>query len=282
MICLRAATAALTIALITTLPAGPAAQSRVFDQTVPLASGGRLAVESNKGSLQLTGWDRDEVEIHVRIEPPQNVSADYARRAVEATRIEVSGGGQSVRIEPDYSDVPYREDRWNDNSRSIPFVHFEIRAPRQIRLVAESDRGLATIGGFEGDLDIEVDRGDANLSDLSGRITVDIDRGDHSRFSDISGSLDLEFDRTDVTMRNITIDGDSLIEIDRGEIEIALPADQALTIVTDLSRRAEFDSDFPITMESMDGSDFRGTINGGGPELSIESDRGRVRLRSIR
>lgn len=47
----------------------------------------------------------------MRIEPPQNVSADYAQRAVEATRIEVSGGGQSVRIEPDYSDVPYREDR---------------------------------------------------------------------------------------------------------------------------------------------------------------------------
>ena len=282
MICLRAVTAALTIALITTLPAGPSAQSRVFDQTVPLASAGRLAVESNKGSLQLTGWDRDEVEIHVRIEPPENVSADYARRAVEATHIEVSGGGQSVRIEPDYSDVPYREDRWNDNSRSIPFVHFEISAPRQIRLVVESDRGLATIRGFEGDLDIEVDRGDANLSDLNGRITVDIDRGDHSRFSDISGSLDLEFDRTDVTMRNVTIDGDSLIEIDRGEIEIALPADQALTIVTDLSRRAEFDSDFPVTMESMDGRDFRGTINGGGPELSIKSDRGRVRLRSIR
>ena len=128
MICLRAVTAALTIALITTLPAGPSAQSRVFDQTVPLASGGRLAVESNKGSLQLTGWDRDEVEIHVRIEPPQNVSADYARRAVEATRIKVSGGGQSVRIEPDYSDVPYREDRWNDNSRSIPFV--PLRDPR--------------------------------------------------------------------------------------------------------------------------------------------------------
>ncbi len=281
MICLRAATTALTIALITTLPAGPSAQSRVFDQTVPLASGGRLAVESNKGSLQLTGWDRDEVEIHVRIEPPENVSADYARRAVEATQIEVSGGGQSVRIEPDYSDVPYREDRWNDNSRSIPFVHFVIRAPRQIRLVVESDRGPATIRGFEGNLDIETDRGDADLSDLSGRITVEIDRGDHSRFSDISGSLDLEFDRTDVTMRNITIDGDSLIEIDRGEIEIALPADQALTIITDLSRRAEFDSDFPVTMESMDGRDFRGTINGGGPELSIESDRGRVRLRSI-
>ena len=201
---------------------------------------------------------------------------------MEATRIEVSAGGQSVRIETDYSDVPYREDRWNDNSRSIPFVHYEIRAPRQIRLVVESDRGLATIRGFEGDLDIEVDRGDANLSDLSGRITVEIDRGDHSRFSDISGSLDLEFDRTDVTMRNITIDGDSLIEIDRGEIEITLPADQALTIVTDLSRRSEFESDFPITMESMDGRDFRGTINGGGPELSIESDRGRVRLRSIR
>ncbi|MDP7294385.1 MAG: hypothetical protein QGG24_03600 [Vicinamibacterales bacterium] len=48
-----------------------------------------------------------------------------------------------------------------------------------------------------------------------------------------------------------------------------------------MSRRAEFESDFPMTMQSMDGRDFRGTINGGGPELLIESDRGRVRLRSI-
>jgi hypothetical protein len=146
-----------------------------------LDSGGRLSIEASKGSLQLTAWDREEVEVHARIEAPQNVSADYARRAVEATRIDVSGSGSSVRIEPDYSDVPYRGDRWNDNSRSIPFIHFEISAPRRIQLVAESDRGPATISGFEGDLDIETDRGEAMLRDLSGRIQIVIDRGDSSR-----------------------------------------------------------------------------------------------------
>ena len=277
MIQLRVA-AALAVALM--LPAGAFAQERVFDQTVPLAPGGRLSVDSSKGSLQLTGWDREEVEVHARIEAPHNVSDDYARRAVEATRIEVTGSGQSVRIEPDYSDVPNREDRWNDNSRSIPFIHFEIRAPRNVRLVAESDRGPATISGFDGELDIETDRGVASLSDLGGRIDVEIDRGDQSRFANITGSFDLEVDRTDITMRNVTIEGDSRVEIDRGDLEIDLPADQALTILADMSRRAEFESDFPVTMESMDGRDFRGTINGGGPELSIESDRGRVSLRS--
>ena len=277
MIQLRVA-AALAVALM--LPAGAFAQERVFDQTVPLAPGGRLSVDSSKGSLQLTGWDREEVEVHARIEAPHNVSDDYARRAVEATRIEVTGSGQSVRIEPDYSDVPNREDRWNDNSRSIPFIHFEIRAPRNVRLVAESDRGPATISGFDGELDIETDRGVASLSDLGGRIDVEIDRGDQSRFANITGSFDLEVDRTDITMRNVTIEGDSRVEIDRGDLEIDLPADQALTILADMSRRAEFESNFPVTMESMDGRDFRGTINGGGPELSIESDRGRVSLRS--
>ena len=145
------------------LPIGAAAQSRVFEQTVSLESGGRLSVESGKGSLQITSWDREEVEIHARIEAPRNVSADYARRAVEATQIEVRGGGSSVSIEPDYSDVPYRGDRWNDNSRSVPFIHFEIRAPRRPRLIVESDRGPTTISGFEGDMDIETDRGEAIL-----------------------------------------------------------------------------------------------------------------------
>ena len=83
-------------------------------------------------------------------------------------------------------------------------------------------------------------------------------------------------------MRNVTINDDSRIELDRGDLEIDLPADQGLTIIADMLRRAEFESDFPVTMQSMDGRDFRGTINGGGPELLIESDRGRVRLRSMR
>ncbi|HJO37778.1 MAG: hypothetical protein QGF21_02375 [Vicinamibacterales bacterium] len=69
--------------------------------------------------------------------------------------------------------------------------------------------------------------------------------------------------------------------MDRGDLEIDLAGDQGLTLIADMSRRAEFESDFPMTMQSMDGRDFRGTINGGGPELLIESDRGRVRLRSI-
>ena len=264
------------------LPIGAAAQSRVFEQTVSLESGGRLSVESGKGSLQITSWDREEVEIHARIEAPRNVSADYARRAVEATQIEVRGGGSSVSIEPDYSDVPYRGDRWNDNSRSVPFIHFEIRAPRRPRLIVESDRGPTTISGFEGDMDIETDRGEAILRDLSGRVQLVIDRGEHSRIEGLTGSIDLESDRADITMRNVTINDDSRIELDRGDLEIDLPADQGLTIIADMSRRAEFESDFPVTMQSMDGRDFRGTINGGGPELLIESDRGRVRLRSMR
>lgn len=254
-------------------------QSKEFEQTVDLAAGGRFRLEGSKGDIEVIAWDQPRVEVKARIEAPRDVSADYARRAVEATTVDVRVSDGSVSIRSNYDDVPYRERSWGGQSRSVPFVHYQIRAPQQIDMRVEADRGDTHIEGFDGTIDLETDRGTLEAAQLSGDVRIEVDRGDRSRLSSIHGSLDLEADRTDVTIRDLRLDGDSRLDVDRGDIELEVPPTQAISLYADMSRRANFESDFDITLRRRSSRVLEGTINGGGPELMIDADRSTIRLR---
>ena len=280
--------------LVAVSAASAAAQERTFEHTMELQAGSRLALEADRGSVRLTSWDRAEAEIVARIEPPGDVDADYARQAVEGTSIEVRGNRRSVRIRTDYGGVPRRAGLFG--GRRTPRVHYEIRAPRQLDLDLEIDRAPTTLEGFEGRLLLDLDRSDLDVRDLAGTVTLELDRGtlqaaglagsiaiDLDRAGEVlldglRGDLQLDADRTSVMLRDLAIENDSAVETDRGDLDIALAADGAVTIDAATTRRSGFSSDVPGTFESQ-GGDFRGDVNGGGPVLRIEADRGAVRVR---
>lgn len=267
----------LTVALA--LPAALAAQTRTFDRTLDLDAGASLTLVSEKGSVTLTSWDQERVEIHARIEAPDDVGADYAREAVDATEIRVTGDRRALRIAPDYDKVPYERRWFSGGSRTVPPIHFEIKAPRRLDLRLDLDRSETRLAGFEGRIEIVSDRGDIDASDLTGSLTLEVDRGDRVRLTGLSGSFDIEADRSDVRVAVSRLEDDSRVEIDRGGVEVSVAASQGLDLRADIERRADFDSEFPVTMRGPIGDRFEGSINGGGPRLTIYSDRAPVRLR---
>ncbi len=274
-----------------------AAQERTFRHTMELQVGSRLALEADRGSVRLTSWDRPEAEIVARIEPPGGVDADYARQAVEGTAIEVRGNRRSVRIRTDYRGVP-RLGRLFGGPR-LPRVHYEIRAPRQLDLDLRIDRAATTLEGFEGRLLLELDRSDLDARDIGGAVMLELDRGT-LQGSDLAGSfaivldrsgqvvldgvrgdLQLDADRTDVTLRDLAIENHSLLELDRGDLDVELVPGLAVTLDVDGTRRSGLSIDLGGSVERVESRDggFQGSVNGGGPVLRIESDRGAVRVR---
>ena len=113
----------LVIGLSVGCVAMASAQDRTFEHTMELQPGARLALEADRGSVVLQSWDRPTAEILARIEPPADVDADYAQRAVEGTAIEVRGNRRSVRIRTDYDGVP---GRGLFRNRRLPRVQYEI------------------------------------------------------------------------------------------------------------------------------------------------------------
>jgi hypothetical protein len=262
--------------------ANAAAQTREFSRTVDLESGGALRIVGTKGSMRIVSWDQPKVEVRARIERPDGVDEDYAARAVEATDIAVTGDRTSVSVVSDYERVPTRREWGEGNSRTVPPVHYEVRAPRRIKLSLDSDRGAVVVTGFDGSFDIVVDRGELELRDAGGDLRVNIDRGQRSRISGVRGSLQLEADRTDLKIDAQGLDRDSRLEVDRGDVELTVPDAQRLTVRTDISRRGRFHTDFPIQWTSSNPRRSQGHINGGGAELFVESDRATIELRRRR
>lgn len=257
--------------------AGPvSAQERQEARTVALDAGGILRLDGRKGSVTITGWDRPAVDIKARIVAPSYVDADYGARAVAATAIDIVGQGGEVSIRSNYDAVPSRGTVWTD--RPVPAVHYDIRAPRTIRLYVDADRGPVTVSGFQGAVDLKVDRGALDLRDVRGELTVTIDRGDRSRLAGIAGRLRLEADRTTLVVTADQVGDRSRIDIQRGDLDLRLPPAVGLTLQTDVSRRSSVVADFPVLWNGDVPRRATGHINGGGPTLAIESDRGRVHV----
>jgi hypothetical protein len=271
--------AAVVAASLLVLPAVARGQNRTFEKTVPLEAGATLTLVSHKGGVTLMPWDRDEVEIRARIEAPDGVSADYAKRAVEATGIDVTGDRRALRIAPDYDRVPTEGTWFGGDSRTIPPIYFEIRAPKRLDVRLDLDRSETKLGAFEGRFDIESDRSNIEAANLAGALRLEVDRGDRVRFGPIAGSIDVTADRSEVEIAFTRLDGDSRVEVDRGSVEVRLAPSQGVDLRADIERRGDFSSDFPVTTSGRIGERIEGTINGGGPRLTLHSERARVELR---
>jgi hypothetical protein len=255
----------------------PVAQSKDFKKAVDFEPGGDLTLKTDKGSVNVTSWDQNRIEISARIDPPENVGADYGRQSVEGARIDVTGGGRSLTVRSNFDGVPYK-DGFGNHSKTLPDIHYSIRAPRNLNLGLDIDRSKVSLQGFKGKIRIETDRTPVTATDLAGEIHIRMDRGE-AKLSGIRGSLDIETDRTNTRLRAVHIDGDSQVDIDRGELELGLAESQGLTVSANRSRRGSFESDFELASNTSKERSIEGSINGGGPKLSIRTDRGKVSLK---
>ncbi len=270
---------------------------KTVNRTLALNPGGLLRLETYKGSVQLEGWERDQVQIEARIEPPEDVSDAYARETVEATQVEITGGGSSVRIRSDYDAVPCQE-RWylTGCSQNLPYVHYTIHAPRRLELELKDHKSRLTLAHLEGRVDLDSYKGEIRLSDLQGTLRLETYKGvleaDNLRgtltlntykgevkLSHVRSRLQAETYKGEITIRALALEGDSRLETERGRIELVLPANQSFTLDASIGRRADFWNDFEMTTTLANNYSIRGQVNGGGPRLSLESDRGTIFLR---
>lgn len=254
---------------------GAAAQGREFKRTVAFEAGGALTLNVDVSRVRLTSWDQPQVDISARIEAPKEAGAEYGQRVVEATRIEVEGDARALTIRTNFGDIPY--EGLVGRSRRLPTVHFEIRAPRALNLSLEADRSEVELQGFERRLSLQTDRTTVRAAALSGEIRLHMDRG-RATLTGLRGTLDIETDRTDLELEAAQVAGDSRLDVSRGEAALRLTDAQGLTLRADLDRRGDFNSDFQITTQTFGGRRLEGTINGGGPQLSIKTDRARIRI----
>ena len=104
-----------------------------FHYSYPLQPGGHLDLTNTNGSIEISGWDRDSIDVS---------GTKYAseQSALNDMKVSVSASGDHATIA---TDMP--KTYWH-GSRG---VRFHVRVPRKIRLErAETTNGVRNGGGF--------------------------------------------------------------------------------------------------------------------------------------
>lgn len=251
--------------------AAPAAADdlREVRKTVDLAANGRVSVETFKGSIDVSTWDRPQAEIVARIEPDDSDTARAQREKIRETEIRIEGSGSGVRIKSDYSRVRWHHLFGFPGSGTLPYVHYTIRMPRTAALEIKDHKSKSRIAGLAAPLQVDTHKGGVEIRGMDGPVRLHTYKGEvHATYARYAKS---EF------------------ETHKGSIEIALPKQTGFSLEMDLGHRGDLDSDFGGIARATRSSHrwrhddrVQGTaINGGGPTLKLTTYKGEFRLRGI-
>lgn len=123
-------------------------------KTLDAAPAGTLHLENSRGTVNIEGWDQPRVEITV-IKSTTGLfrASDAARRLMEQAHIKSDRNGDEILIS---TQIP-RHDRGELK------VQYDIKAPRDSKIVIDRGNGSVYVAGMAGDIDTTLRQGQLTL-----------------------------------------------------------------------------------------------------------------------
>src|SRR5216684_1509374 len=239
--------AALCVLLVAVIWAVPSfAISKEFNQSYPLQPGGSLELQNVNGTVDVQGWDRNEIEIHAV------KTAKHKESDLERVSIEVDAKPDAVSIATHYP----------QNEGVEVAVEYTIHVPRGAR--------VEHIGTVNGTLRIAGVDAAEDLHTVNGNIEV-YEGGGNVHAHTTNGNVHLELAR-------VQDNNGSTAETTNGSILLAVPVD----IQADLETRClngNFLSELPVTMEgSLRPREMHGRLGNGGAPIRLHTVNGGIRV----
>jgi hypothetical protein len=273
--------------------------TRTVSDTVPLSATGTVNIDNHEGSIRVRTWDRNEVKYDVEF------VSEVSEEAVQNATLDVQTRSDEVSLVPNAANV---DGKWTVNLRGIrrldgmPDVHFTLTIPEGAHLDVTDHESEIDVEGLAGDLrldthegriDIRTHRGTVDigahespirLDDIRGNVTLDLHDADVEA-EVINGTVDLEAHEGDADLHFSALVGPLRVETHEADITLRLPRDTGFDLFTVFGDDdADLDADFDLgplriqTGTDEDEIDYRGSVNGGGPQIEIRGHEPDVRL----
>jgi len=229
-----------------------AADSKDIHKTFPLDSHGSVTIDTYKGSIHVTTWDRNEVDVSVRIEEDGELFSQSIKRA-------------DVRFDASSRDVRMKSDtQWFFLDGVQPLYHYTVKMPRTASLRIKDYKSESDVSDLAADLQFNTYKGSLQLRNFSSGLTANTYKGDiHADFAAVTAPV--------------------RIDTYKGNIDLRVPRESRFDLSTDIGRRGgDPDNDFARYVKTANSRDrvHRSQVNGGGPEVRVRSYKGEFRLRA--
>lgn len=271
---------------------GSATISSSFGDVIVNNIDGALTLDNSSGEIRIASVDAGAHDV--------KIEADFGRISLQ----KVNGRDVTVKSSSgalDLSDI--RATGELSTTSDFGNITIENGSAASVTVDSNSGRVLLTKVTIRGALvitcdfgDIELNQASANSYDLdsnSGTITVDGARNSikaHTDFGRVviknaqNATIDLQSNSGGIEFSGSLGEGPHTVQSDFGGVSLTLPADSALNVdlATDFGT---ISSDIPITV-TLVGSSQRnrqeGTMNGGGPTLTVKTNNGPIDITAIK
>ena len=281
----------VAVLLLAVAAVAAASNDRTFDRQVPAQPRGVVEVSNVSGSVEVSGWDRNEVNVHAELDSGVervDVSSDGGRTTIKVILPHASGHGGEARLQVK---IP------KDSELDVSAVDADVTTNAVLgvqRLSAVSGNIAAELAGA--DVELKTVSGDLRLkghglparlhvSSVSGDVHLEHGAGELEA-STVNGTLIVSFDSARA-VRARTTSGDLRIE---GKLTRGATL-EASTVSGDLNVRASADGGYAYEVSSFSG-DITDCFNASperaskyGPGSRLEGTRaegtGHLRLKTM-
>src|SRR5258707_7280550 len=242
---------ALGVLLSAVLWAVPSlASSKEFNQSYPLQPGGSLELQNVNGTVDVQGWDRNEIEVHA-VKTAKQKESDLERVSIE------------VEAKPDAVSVATH---YPQNEGVEVTVDYTIHVPHSAR--------VEHIGTVNGTLRVVGVESVEDLHSVNGNMEV-FEAGGSVHAHTTNGNVHLELahlqDKTGATA-----------ETTNGSLVLAVPSDMQANVEA-RCLNGNFYSELPITMESTQRPrEMHGKLGRGGAPIHLRTVNGGIRVVILR
>jgi Putative adhesin len=257
-----------------------------FHYSYPQTAGGRFTLDNFNGSVEITGWDQNTVDIS---------GTKYAENEslLHAMQIEASSSGNAVRIKTS------RPDPHHGNMGA----KYVIRVPRQTVLEdVRSSNGSLRVEDIDGNAHLATSNGSIHLGKIHGNVEARTSNGS-VEVNEIDGSFEAETSNGGIRahlhdtesghpIRLSTSNGGIDLQVDsprqndvvastsNGPITVRMPGNVSASLHASTNSNGSVRSDFDVLVHSGELSKHRmeGTIGGGGPKIDLTTSNGNINL----
>jgi hypothetical protein len=221
-----------------------------FNQNYPLQPGGTFELQNVNGTVEVQGWDRNEVEVHAV------KTAKQGETDLERVSIEVDARPNAVSITT----------RYPQNEGVEVAVEYTIHVPHGARVEhIGTVNGTLRISGLENVEDLHTVNGDIEVFEAGGNIHA------HTTNGNVHLELAHGLDKSGATA-----------ETTNGSLVVAVPSD----LEAELEARClngNFYSELPVTVESSQRPrEVHGKLGRGGAPIHLRTVNGGIRLIVLR
>ncbi len=263
-----------------------------FSKSFTVAPGSDLSMKVEGGSVHISGAEQNTIEIEVQREV-RGASDSDAVRILREEHVVIEQTGKSISI---HSTHPASLHLFGWHQPNLD-VHYEITVPRRFDLDVATGGGGVELNRLRGDIKVQTGGGQLKFEDLDGNVDGETGGGEiyaHNCKSPLrlgTGGSDINVDGftgpdiqaqtggSSISVAFVTAPKeDSWLQTGGGSVTVSLPGDAAL----DLDARTGaggVKTDLPVQVDGKhSGNRLKGTINGGGPLLKVQTGAGTIQI----